>query len=140
VIDLATKWAEEISEPDLWSKVQHDQVFPASGEYEDIRNDPFTPDEQMQIAARLEEVKQQVQKYELSVEQTAGIERRLDQLKETSEHIGRKDWITMAYGAAFGMLVNDLVPAKIVQEILAMIIHGVAHLFGIGGPPPPLSP
>ena len=139
VIELVKEWASEITEPDLWA-AQKGEPFSSSDQYENIRNDPFTQDEQTQIVARLEEVKLHVLKYELSAEQTAGIERRLDDLKETSKRVGRKDWITMVYGAAFGMVVDDLVPAKIVQEILAIIMHGVAHLFGFGGPLPPLPP
>jgi hypothetical protein len=74
VIDLVREWAEEVTEPDLWADAQHGRVFPPGDQYEDIRNDPFTPDEQMQVVARLEEVKQYALKYELTDEQAAGIE------------------------------------------------------------------
>ncbi|MGO8725441.1 MAG: hypothetical protein ACLQK8_01790 [Streptosporangiaceae bacterium] len=46
----------------------------------------------------------------------------------------------LLYGAAFGMIVNDAVPAHVVQGIIAMIIHGLGHLLGLGGVPPALPP
>jgi hypothetical protein len=53
---------------------------------------------------------------------------------------GRKDWRIMLYGAAFDMIVTDQVPPHIVQSILMMAIHGVAHILGVGGPPPSIAP
>jgi len=61
---------------------------------------------------------------ELTAEQISGVEQKLDDLVEASKRVGRKDWLTMLYGAAFGMIVNDRVPAHIVQAVIAMTIHG----------------
>jgi len=77
---------------------------------------------------------------ELTAEQVEGIEQKLDVLTEASERVGRKDWLVMVYGAAFGMIANDSVPAHLVQNIIAMTIHGLGHIFGLGGLPPALPP
>jgi hypothetical protein len=46
----------------------------------------------------------------------------------------------MLYGAAFGMIVNDRVPAHIVQAVIAMTIHGPWPSFGLGSLPSALPP
>ncbi len=76
---------------------------------------------------------------ELTAGQMAGIEDRLADLGEAAKRVGRKDWLTMLYGAAFAMIVNDLVPTDVVQHILSMAATGLAHLIGIGGPPTPIA-
>jgi hypothetical protein len=88
---------------------------------------------------RMEEVKRRVrQTPELTQEQISGIEQKLDDLTEASERVGRKDWLVMLYGTAFGLIVNDAVPPHVVQSVITMAIHALAHVFGLGGPPPSL--
>jgi hypothetical protein len=93
------------------------------------------------IARRIEEIKEQFRESpELTAGQIAGIGQKLDELKEASTRVGRKDWVVMLYGAAFGMIVNDTVPAHVVQSVITSVIGGLGHLFGIGGMPPSLPP
>jgi hypothetical protein len=37
---------------------------------------------------------------------------------EASERVGKKDWLTVLYGAVFGMIVNDIDPPHAVQGLL----------------------
>ena len=57
---------------------------------------------------------------------------------DASKRVGRKGWITMRFGAAFGMIVYDTVPPHVVQGIITSVVTGLGHIFGIGGPPPVL--
>ena len=67
------------------------------------------------------------------------IEEKLDAVNEASARVGRKDWIMMLNGAAFSLIVNDLIPPHVVDAILRIVFHGIAHVFGVGGPPPPIT-
>jgi hypothetical protein len=42
----------------------------------------------------------------------------------------------LANGALLSLIVNDVVPAHVVQSVFSILITGIGHLFGIGGPPP----
>lgn len=53
--------------------------------------------------------------------------------------MGRKDWVMMANGALLSLIVNDVVPAHVVQSVFNMLITGIGHIFGIGGPSPVIS-
>jgi hypothetical protein len=124
--------------PDLSSLAANQEVAP-NLQNEGIQNTPFTAAEQAEIATRIEEIKKETrQNPELTAEQISGIERKLDDLKEASDRVGREDWLTILYGTAFGMIVTDLVPPHIVQGTIATVIAGLGHIFGLGGLPPAL--
>lgn len=141
VITQAGKWAREVryvsETPDQWaelSRISGIQTAIASA-----ASAPFTAEEQFAIAARVKEIKQQARENpELTVGQVSGIEQKLDDLVEASKRVGKKDWLTMLYGAAFGMIVNDVVPAHVVQGIITTVVTSLGHILGLGGPPPSL--
>jgi hypothetical protein len=157
VLDLIEKWAHDITDwyakflekeegerqyeaiPDLWTLRGE---VPLTGIREPVDNTPFTPSEQEEIGARLDAIKQYTKETypELPSQQIADIERDIDELKEATQRVGRKDWRIMLYGTAFNMITSDLVPPHIVQSILTMAIHGLAHILGVGGPPPSIGP
>jgi hypothetical protein len=45
----------------------------------------------------------------------------------------------LANGALLSLIVNDLVPPHVVRSVFNMLITGIGHLFGLGGPPPMVS-
>jgi hypothetical protein len=141
--EVIPPWAREaryIAEhPDLWQKAKQERKILSAAQQDQVSSAPFTAAEQEEIASRIEEIKAQARKNpELTAEQISGIEMRLDDLKEASERVGKKDWLVMMYGAAFGLFVNDLVPQHVVQSIITMTITGLGHIFGTGGLPPAL--
>lgn len=141
LLEALPAWVGEIeynlSTPDLWEELRNSRELLTA----ETDNTPFTAEEQAAIAARIEEVKAEVrEQYELPAEQLAGVDQNLDDLKEASERVGKKDWRVMLYGAAFGMIVNDAVPPHVVQGIITTVITGLGHLFGLGGVPPALPP
>jgi hypothetical protein len=116
---------------------QYDLLTPET----DVDNAPFSPDEQAAISLQIDEIKWQARQIgELSAEQIAGIDQKLEYLKEASERVGQKDWRIILYGLGLGMIVNDLVPPQVVQTIITMTIHGLVQIFGLGGMPPALPP
>jgi hypothetical protein len=108
----------------------------------DASNALFTPEEQTEISTRVDEVQDTVRREnpELTAEQMAAIEQTLDEVQEASTRIGRKDWVMMANGALLSLVANGLVPPHVVQSVFSMLISGIGHLFGFGGPPPVITP
>jgi hypothetical protein len=112
----------------------------ASARGPEASNTQFTAAEQAEISARVDQVMGVVREdQELSPDQLTAIERGLDELREASTRVGRKDWLTMVNGAMFSLIVNDLVPQHVVQGAFHLLISGVGHIFGVGGPPPVIT-
>ncbi|HEY2640704.1 MAG TPA: hypothetical protein VGI66_12580 [Streptosporangiaceae bacterium] len=42
-------------------------------------------------------------------------------------------------GTVSTLIANDLVPATIVYGVINMLIIGIGHIFGVGGPPPVIT-
>ena len=134
----AREVAYEIDTPDLWAELRQVPEILATAQSPDASNEPFTADEQADISTRIDRAKDAVRQDnpELTTEQMSAIEQMLDEIKDASTRVGRKDWVMMANGALLGLIVNDLVPPHVVQSVFNMLITGIAHIFGIGGPPP----
>jgi hypothetical protein len=68
------------------------------------------------------------------------VDARLEHVEEASKRMGRKDWITVLNGAVFSLILADLITPDTAQNVILMALHGIGHLFGVGGPPPHLPP
>ena len=64
----------------------------------------------------------------------------LEHAEKASRRMGRKDWITLFNGAVFSLILTDTITPDTAQHIILMAVHGISHLFGIGGPLPHLPP
>jgi hypothetical protein len=146
LLSLVETWARkshEITEKyaatsDLWAQLRESKVLIA--EQQQFANTPFTEPEQSEISSQIQRVKEYIRATcELTAEQLAVVQDRLDHAEEASHRIGRKDWLMLFNGALFSLFLSDLVPPQPVQHILWMTFQGLAHLFGIGGGPPSLS-
>jgi len=145
VTEYIRRWArdvhEELEGPDLWAELRRERGIVAQLQREGVSNAPFTEDERAEISGQLQEITKAIKKnYSLTSEQMASIEQRLSESIRASERVGRKDWLLMFTGTAFNLIVTDIVPPSIVRNILTMALHGLAHLFGVGGSPPQLPP
>lgn len=141
--ELAT-WADEVryemNTPDLWAELKRVPQVLAASQTTDASNAPFSPNEQSEISGKLDEIKKLVRgRFELTDEQFAVIDERLDDAEEASKRLGRKDWILMFYGAVTSTFMTDAVPPNVIQTVLTTVVHGIAHIFGFGGPPPIIS-
>jgi hypothetical protein len=141
VLEQLAYWADEvqyvIDTPDFWEELQQVPEIMATAQAAEASNAPFTPDEQAEISRRLDEIKNLVrEKFELTDEQLSVIDQRLDDAEEASKRLGRKDWLMAFYGAVISTFMTDEIPPHVIQTIVSTVLHGIAHLFGIGGPPP----
>lgn len=122
---------------DLWAELREAPEVMAAAQSADASNEPFTADEQAEIIRQLDEVKQLVKdRFDLNDRQIAAVNQRVDEVKEEVKHQGRRTFLYTFYGAMMSTFMTDEVPAPVVQAAVITVLHGIAHLFGIGGPPP----
>jgi hypothetical protein len=144
-LEQITYWAREVryelDTPDFWAELKNSARVLAELDDELADNRPFTQGERTQIAQGLDEVKEHVSAtYHPAPEQMAVIERGVEELKEATERVNRKDWGLMFQGIILGWVVDAFVPPEAVHGILMVLLYGIAHIAG-GGPPaiPPLA-
>jgi hypothetical protein len=145
VLEEINHWAQEVQyvadTPDFWKELKPAPEILAAVQQGEASNEPFTPGEQAEIARRLDEVKQLVRnQFELTSEQFAVVDQRLDDAKEASKHTDRKTWLYMFYGAVMSTFMTDEIPPHVIQSIVTTVLQGIGHIFGIGGPPPVTGP
>lgn len=138
------RWVDEVryemDTPDLWTELRRVPQVLAVSQTPDASNAPFTPNEQSEISRSLDEIKKLVrERFELTGEQLAVIDQRLDDAEEASKRLGRKDWAMMFYGGVVSTFMTDAVPPNVIQIVLITVLHGIAHIFGFGGPPPVIT-
>jgi hypothetical protein len=140
----AAEWATGVKDyvdtPDLWNEMRAQRELLAETTLESLENTPFTPAEQAAISAQLREIKNYIsENYELTSEQFARAEARIDEAEAASHRLHRKDWLLLFLGTTVTLYVADVVPATAVQHITALVLQGLGHLFGIAGSPPPIA-
>jgi hypothetical protein len=124
----------EYEAPDLWGELGKQREL-MGGELALVGNAPFTPDEQRQIEAQLQETKAFVRKsFELTEAQYGAIEARLDYLVEASGRMGRVDWRTAFAGVFLTAIVMGMLPSDVVREVMEIALRGLAGLFGVDIP------
>lgn len=133
-------WARQVAyvanTPDLWAQLGASRELLGSLE-QGTDNAPFTADQQAEIADRIEDVKALVREtFSLEARQLHGLDQKLDEVREASKRVGRKDWLMILYGAAFGMVVNDLIPPNVAIQVADLVVRSLGHIFGLGSTPP----
>jgi len=103
IFSIIATWAREVRyETDtqgLWAELQEVPDVLAAAQAAEASNAPFTPDEQAEITRRLDEIKQLVREtFELTDDQLAAIDQRLDDAGEAAKHTDRKTWLYTFYG------------------------------------------
>jgi hypothetical protein len=94
------------------------------------KDTPFTGDELDEVRAALRDAQEQIADLKsLNSEQLAMIRNLSGQLDRSSEHLGRKDWITLAIGAGTALVIAGVVPSLSMLHIGAKFFHEIYHLF-----------
>lgn len=136
VENLAKETEQYEGTPDLWEELNQGKNFFSSQDRKDAENTPFTDAEQASISAHIKQIKDYIKAtHQLTSEQISHVEARLDQAEGASRRMGRKDWLVLFNGAIFSLILTDLITPQTAQHIILMTVHGLSHLFGIGGPP-----
>jgi hypothetical protein len=148
VVNEIGKWTMKVADfekyqamPDLWGQLKRDKEFLGMQAGEKLNNTPFSPDEQKVISGSLEQIRDYITTtYELTSEQISNLDAKLDHAEEASKRLGRKDWFVLFNGAVFSLILTDTITPDTAQHIIMMAIHGLSHLFGMGGGPLQLPP
>jgi hypothetical protein len=129
---------EEHETPDLWAELGQQRDLMIG---EAVANTPFTPEEQEQIAAQLAEAKQYARaNLELEPEQLDRIEAQLDYLVEAAQRARRIDWRNLLIGSLLSQVLQAVLPVQPILHLLTIVLRGLSHMFGGGGPELPGSP
>jgi hypothetical protein len=132
LLEAAEDWARAVARwaatPDLWGL--DTEPLPEAAD-----NSPFTQAEQAEIAKRLDEARDFArEQFELPDDEIAAIGQAVEELKEASERVGRKDWKLMLYGAFVSLGLEHAVSSGVVETLFRLAVQGLAHLFGAGPP------
>ena len=132
-LGYAGGWASEVAEwavtPDVWAL--DTATLPDAAD-----NSPFTQPERDEIAKQLDEITGYVREhFELRDDQLAALGQTVEELKEASERVGRKDWKLMFYGAFISLGLEHAVQSGVVEAMFRLAVQGLGHLFGAGSPP-----
>lgn len=139
-------WAanvRRISElPDRWADIKRSETLIADIQgSQGAENTPFTQDEQAQIAAQLDRIRETLaDRFELSRGQVEHIAERLDEAEQASKRMGRKDWLLLFGGSVLSLILTDVVTPGIAEHIFTVVIHGIAHMFTGASEPPQIPP
>lgn len=133
-------WAAEVKRdsdtPDLWAQLRQERELFQGSRIEAINNTPFTQSEQAQVVAVLREIKLRVEtSHHLSADEMDVIGARFDHLEAASKHMGRKDWLLIFLGTLVTLVIGDLLPAQLVQHMLALAVQSLGYVLGGGGLP-----
>jgi hypothetical protein len=144
ILDAIAEWAREVryemDTPDLWAELTRLPEILTAVQGAEAVNAPFTQAEQAEISTRLDVIKEYVsERFELTAAQMSAIEQGLDQVNEASTRVGRKDWMVMVNGTLLSLITSEMVPPHVIQSVFHILIAGIGHIFGVGGPPPVIT-
>jgi len=118
-----------------WAKILITQVSPRPGiagglVSDDPNNSPFTPDELVQVRGSIQRIKLVMSsRPELPPEQFDFISRKLDEMQEASERLGRKDWMNLAIGTLTSTIVTAALSTDTARTLFHAANSALAWLF-----------
>jgi hypothetical protein len=120
----------DLDTPDLWADLRRETKLLGAGVDEVTENTPFTPDEQKQIAVRLDELAKSVSRmHSLSTAQTQALDAKVDYLVDASRRLGRKDWLFAFIGAIFGYTLAVALPSDSARTLFLTFLRGIGLLY-----------
>lgn len=112
---------EEVDAPDLWATIGQEKALSTAASSANLDNRPLNAREQALIAAKLDEIKAALlDGQEFATDQAAAVEREFAYLSESSERLGRKDWLNILLGGLFGLAVTLALDPEKAREIMRL--------------------
>ena len=109
----------EIESPDLWAAISSEGRVLESAASADTSNIPFTAEEKAYILKGLLEVKEYLlNAHRLDPEL---VESRLSYLVESSERVGRKDWLNLLISVLVGIVISAALPPEVTRELFRFV-------------------
>jgi hypothetical protein len=134
--DLCGKWLvlvkAEAETPDLWASVGQEKVISTAASSTDLDNLPFTGGEQALIAAKLDEIKGYLlESQHFAADQAETVERQFEYLRESSQRLGRKDWLNALIGAFMGQAINLALSPEVAKGLLVLAATSFQSLWDV---------
>jgi hypothetical protein len=96
-------------------------------------NAPFTQPELDKIAASVQQIRRAMsERSDVSPEQMDFIARKLDDMRDASERLGRKDWMSLAVGTLTSIIVTAAFTPNVAKAFLQVADAALSWLFGGG--------
>jgi hypothetical protein len=129
-------WLEDakrdLETPDLWAELQRETQLLGAISDDLTENTPFSPDEQSEIAARLQALAEHARRtYSLSASQMRALDAKLDYLADAARRLGRKDWLNVCAGAILGYALTASLPPESARDMLLGLARAIRHLWGL---------
>ncbi len=110
----------EVDAPDLWAIAEQGKALSEAAS-QDTENLPFTPSEIKKVNEKLDELKQLLLGGQQFQEREAAIiDNQFRYLKEASERLGRKDWLTILYGVLIPLAIQIALPPERANSLIQM--------------------
>ena len=108
----------ETESPDLWGAIsQEAQLLESAAS--DASNVSFTVEEKLYIVQGINEIKQYLlTAHKLDPEL---VESRLNYLIESSERVGRKDWLNLLISVLVGIVISAALPPEATRELFSFV-------------------
>lgn len=109
----------EIESPDLWGAISSGAQVLESAASADTSNAPFTNEEKAYIVEGINEIKQYLlTAHNLDPEL---VESRLNYLVESSERVGKKDWLNLLISVLVTIVINAALPPEATRELFRFV-------------------
>jgi hypothetical protein len=111
---------KEVDAPDLWAAVGKERELSEAASSH-LENKPFTVAEKSEIAAKLGELKHYLLSgQQFQIAQTKYIDEQFRYLRESSERLGRKDWLNIAFSTLINLAVTLALPPERATGLLQL--------------------
>jgi hypothetical protein len=109
----------ETESPDLWGAISNEARILESAASSDTSNAPFSAQEKEYILTGLNEIKQ----YLLTAHKPDPelVESRLNYLAESSNHLGRKDWLNVLISVLVGIVISAALPPEATRDLFRFV-------------------
>jgi hypothetical protein len=90
----------------------------------------FGSDELAQVRDQIDILREEIAELHLETrEQAESVRAMLDQMRDASERVGRKDWLLLGVGAAATLVITEVVPPLAMLHLGVKAIHALGPLF-----------
>ena len=123
----------DLNTPDLWAELHRDNQLLVGATSDDVTgNTGFTPDEQNEIATRLQTLAEDARRtYSLSAEQVRVLDAKLAYLVNAARRLGRKDWLNVCAGVILTLIIGAVLPPSAPRDMFLGLLRAIGHLYGL---------
>jgi len=133
VLQEALSWLHRVREdegPSLWELAEQDRKLLTSAEEAGLENTPFSPEEQRRLGATLDEVLKEVRSQgALQAEQIKLFGAFIEEAKEASKRLPRRDWVFWLYGGIFNLVIQAAFAPTQAQHLWQLAGQAIHWIF-----------